>query len=210
MESDNRWQKTGEQRRLPEARYSYYRRCQVFRQNGEQCKAPAEKGAHICYAHAGQQAIEDRRKRERRAVLEEVVSRMRRRGKPHFALADIFMDFNAIQVTLAVMAQALIDGRVDCKTAGKLALDLQTMSKLLRLAQGKRRTAPPRMSAHRVGLKDATRDAGRSFTIEPKIHDAIHISPRICAHDRGVGHRVPHREEMPVDRLARMALALVA
>jgi hypothetical protein len=33
--------------RVPEARYSYYRRCQVFPTCGEQCKAPAEKGAHI-------------------------------------------------------------------------------------------------------------------------------------------------------------------
>ena len=170
MESDNRWQKTGEQRRLPEARYSYYRRCQVFRQNGEQCKAPAEKGAHICYAHAGQQAIEDRRKRERRAVLEEVVSRMRRRGKPHFALADIFMDFNAIQVTLAVMAQALIDGRVDCKTAGKLALDLQTMSRLLWL--------------YRRAYRGAQGE--KSFTAETRRRGENQVSLRICARERGL------------------------
>ena len=41
------------------------------------------------------------------------------------------MDFKGIQVTLAVMAQALIDGRIDCKTAGRLVVELQTMSKLL-------------------------------------------------------------------------------
>jgi hypothetical protein len=55
--------------RVPEARYAYYRRCQVFRKGGEQCKAPAEKGSHICYAHAGQLAMAVRRERERRAVL---------------------------------------------------------------------------------------------------------------------------------------------
>ena len=37
--------------RVPEARYAYYRRCQEFRRNGEQCKAPAEKDAQICHAH---------------------------------------------------------------------------------------------------------------------------------------------------------------
>ena len=47
--------------RVPEARYSYYRRCQVFRKGGVQCKAPAEKGSHICYAHAGQLATAVRR-----------------------------------------------------------------------------------------------------------------------------------------------------
>lgn len=60
--------------RVPEARYSYYRRCQIFRKGGEQCKAPAEKGSHICYAHAGQLAAAVRRERERRAVLAEAGS----------------------------------------------------------------------------------------------------------------------------------------
>jgi hypothetical protein len=116
-----------------EARYAYYRRCQIFRRNGEQCKAPAEKGAHICYAHAGQQAMALRRKQELTAVLAEAARGMCARGRPEFGVADIFMDFNAIQVTIAVMTQALIDGRIDCKTAGRLAVGLQTASKLLRL-----------------------------------------------------------------------------
>ena len=117
-------------KRVPEERYSYYRRCQVFRRNGEQCKAPAEKGAHICYAHAGQW--------QRGAAREGAPggagggsSADARRGRPEFEMADLFMDFKGIQVTLAVMAQALIDGRIDCKTAGRLAVELQTASKLL-------------------------------------------------------------------------------
>lgn len=56
-------------------------------------------------------------------------------GTQGFGVAEIFMDFNAIQVTIAVMAQALIDGRIDCKTAGRLAMELQTASKLLWLQQ---------------------------------------------------------------------------
>src|SRR5690349_24364287 len=84
----------------PEARYAYYRRCQVFRRNGEQCKAPAEKGSHICHAHAGQLAMAVRRERELRAVLAEAVAEMRRRGKPEFEPVDLFMDFKGIQVTL--------------------------------------------------------------------------------------------------------------
>jgi hypothetical protein len=121
----------GPAERIPQARYSYYRRCQVFRRNGEQCKAPAEKGSHICYAHAGQLATAVRRERERRAVLAEAVAEMRRRGSPECEMADLFTDFKGINVTLAVMAQALIDGRIDCKTAGQMVVHLQTCSKLL-------------------------------------------------------------------------------
>ena len=36
--------------RVPEDRCAYYRRCQEFRNNGEQCKAPAEKGFWQCAA----------------------------------------------------------------------------------------------------------------------------------------------------------------
>jgi hypothetical protein len=120
----------------PEPRYAYYRRCQVFRGNGEQCKAPAEKGEQICHAHATQQATALRRERERQAVLAEAVAEMRSRGglefgKHEFEAKDLLMDFNGIQVTIAKVAQALIDGRIDCKTAGRLAVDLQMMSKLL-------------------------------------------------------------------------------
>jgi len=129
-------------KRAPEATYAYYRRCQVFRKGGEQCKAPAEKGSQICYAHAGQLAMAVRRERERRAVLEEAVAQMRKRGRPECEMADLFMDFKGINMTLAVMAQAVIEGRVDCKTAGRLVVQLQTVSKLLRLYhRGTQRTA---------------------------------------------------------------------
>jgi hypothetical protein len=117
--------------RAPEARYAYYRRCQVFRRNGVQCKAPAEKGAHICHAHASQLAMAVRRERERRAVLAEAVAEMRKRGRPECEMADLFTDFKGIQVTLAVMSRAVITGRIDCKTAGQMVVHLQTLSKLL-------------------------------------------------------------------------------
>ena len=123
----------------PEARYSYYRRCQLFRRNGEQCKAPAEKGEAICHAHAAQQAMALRRERERRAVLAEAVAEMRRRGRPECEMAGLLTDFRGIQVTLAVVSRALIAGRIDCKTAGRLLVHLQTMSKLLWMVHRKGR-----------------------------------------------------------------------
>src|SRR5471032_715705 len=110
--------------RTPQARYAYYRRCQVFRKGGEQCKAPAEKGSLKCHAHAAQTAMAVRREQQRRAVLEEAVAEMRRRGNPECEMRDLFMEFKGIQATLAVMARALIDGRIDCKTAGRLVVNL--------------------------------------------------------------------------------------
>ena len=185
-----------------EARYSYYRRCQVFRGNGEQCKAPAEKGTQICHTHAAQQAMAMRRERERQAVLAEAVAEMRRRGrlefgKHEFEAKDLFMDFNGIQVTIAKMAQALIDGRIDCKTAGRLAVDLQTMSKLLWVYhRGHRGTQRDKtLNTHSTPLSRAQGHSGQAterkgiqdstsrIVIEAKIL-AFPASSRDCAGDR--------------------------
>lgn len=163
--------------RVPEARYAYYRRCQVFRRNGEQCKAPAEKGEAICHAHATQRATAFRRDLERRIVLAEAVAEMRRRGKPEYEMADLFMDFKDIQITLAVVSRALITGRIDCKTAGRLLVHLQTMSKLLWMPQGKR---------------TSTAEARRHGE-QPKIQKKAEL-PLICAEER----RSNREQEFPV------------
>jgi len=151
-----------ESRKVPEARYSYYRRCQVFRKNGEQCKGPAEKGSRICYAHAGEQAMALRRKIETAVLLAEVVRRIRARGRPDFEVADIFMDFDAMQITLAVVAQALIEGRIDCKAAGRLAVGLQTAMKVLRMVHRKRTsTTEARRRAEQQGLPQISAESHR-------------------------------------------------
>ncbi|MGZ7083918.1 MAG: hypothetical protein ACXVIO_12045 [Candidatus Angelobacter sp.] len=129
----------------------------MFRRNGEQCKAPAEKGALICHAHAGQMAMAARRERERRAVLAEAVAEMRKRGNPEFEAKDLFVDFKGIQVTLAVMAQALIDGRINCKTAGRLVVELQTFSKLQWMVHRTKTKTLPRMNTDNTDLKEPTR-----------------------------------------------------
>ena len=139
--------------RIPEARYAYYRRCQVFRRNGMQCKAPAETGAQICHAHAGQMATAVRRERERRAMLADAVAEMRRRGRPDCEMADLFTDFKGIQVTTAVMARALITGRIDCKTAGQMLVQLQTFSKLLWQIHGQGSKNLPLIRADNTDLK---------------------------------------------------------
>jgi hypothetical protein len=162
--------------RIPEARYAYYRRCQVFRRSGEQCKAPAEKGSHICYAHAGQLALAVRRERERRAVLEEAVAQMRKQGRPDCEMADLFMDFKGINVTLAVMAQAVIDGRVDCKTAGRLVVQLQTVSKLLWLVHRKGRKENKNLPLINTDNTDRNREIGTSEDREI----GKQVSPQRC------------------------------
>jgi hypothetical protein len=149
-------------RDMPTTRYAYYRRCQVLRKGGEQCKAPAEKGSNICHAHAGQQAMLLRRERERQAVLAEAVAVMRRRGRPECEAKDLFTDFTGIQITLAVAAQALVDGRADCKTAGRLAWNLQTMARLLRLVHRKGHKVTTNLPQIHVEPRQVSADERRS------------------------------------------------
>ncbi len=51
------------------------------------------------------------------------------------------------------MAKALIDGRIDCKTAGQMVVHLQTMSKLLWLLN-KNNGILPRMNADHTAQKE--------------------------------------------------------
>ena len=168
--------------RVPEARYAYYRRCQEFRRNGEQCKAPAEKGAQICHAHAGQRATAFRRNLERRIVLAEAVAEMRRQGKPECEMTDLFNDFNGIQVTLAVVSRAIIAGRIDCKTAGRLLVHLQMASKLLRMVYRKRCKGLPLIHTDDTDLKRGAQEP--SVTTEARKHGEQEESPQICAEKR--------------------------
>ena len=130
-------------RQMPEARYAYYRRCQMFRKGGEQCKAPAEKGGKIRHATCLPAGDIAAARAGAAWVAGRVVAVIRRRGKPECEAKDLFTDFTGIQVTLAVAAQALIDGRIDTKTAGRLAWNLQTMARLLSIVHGKRRKTSP-------------------------------------------------------------------
>ena len=185
MEDRYRLEDPGKQRMVPEGRYAYYRRCQVFRGNGEQCKAPAEKGSDICYAHAGQRAMARRRELERRAVLAEAVAEMRQRNSPEFEMAELLMDFKGIQVTLAVMARALIDGRIDCRTAGRLAVELQTASKLLWMSH-RQRTSTTESST-------PTSERQACWGPRSRRHGGKPGTPQIVAEQRRSGKR----EELP-------------
>jgi hypothetical protein len=110
-----------ETHRAPEARYAYYRRCQHFRSNGEQCKAPAVKGESICHQHAQQADNECRRERQRRELL----------ARPGVGFAS----FQAIQRTISELAGAILAGTIDGKTAGRLIIDIQNAIRLQRRIQ---------------------------------------------------------------------------
>jgi hypothetical protein len=116
---------------------------------------------------------------------------MRSRGRGEFGPADIFMDFNAIQVTLAVMAGAVIDGRMDCKTAGKLAVTLQMAAKLLALYHRAHRGTPRKK-------EPASKDAPRPGSAQTRKQEVL---PQICVGERrtsrsiGLAESAAHREE---------------
>src|SRR5260370_37147237 len=96
----------------PEERYAYYRRCQQFLRNGRQCKAPAMKETDICRQHAEQREMRQRREWQRAAL----------------GLPDFHRDFRTLPGAITLVAQALIDGRIDHQTAGRLLLEIQTAS----------------------------------------------------------------------------------
>ena len=117
--------------RLPEACYAYYRRCQQFRRNGEQCKAPAMKGEAICHGHAEQADAERRRQQQRRKLL----------ARPGAGLGS----FRAIQRTISELARAILADTIDRKAAGRLMMEIQTAIRVQKMhaAQAPRSKALP-------------------------------------------------------------------
>jgi hypothetical protein len=100
------------QGQIVEERYGYYRRCQRFRRNGQQCKAPAMKGADRCYKHQEQTDIE-------------------RRRRAQYTLPPL-VDLKTVQRAIGDVAQALWENRIDEDYAGELLQRLERASLLLR------------------------------------------------------------------------------
>ena len=98
-----------------EERYGYYRRCLTFRRNGEQCKSPAMKGDSLCYKHAQEADLEQRRQK------------MRQR----FALPPL-RDLKTVQACLGDLTKAIIEDRIDEEYAGELLQQLERASIALR------------------------------------------------------------------------------
>ena len=101
-----------------EERYGYYRRCQRFRRNGQQCKAPAMKDTDRCYKHEEQADIE-------------------RRRRAQYTLPPL-VDLNTVQRAIGDVAQALMQGRIDEDYAGELLHKLERASIALRAHRASR------------------------------------------------------------------------
>jgi len=95
-----------------EGRYGYYRRCQRFRRNGEQCKAPAMKDTDVCYKH------------QERADVE-------RRRQAQYTLPPL-VDLTTVQRALDDVTQALCQDRIDEDYASDLLQELERASMALR------------------------------------------------------------------------------
>jgi hypothetical protein len=100
------------QGQIVEERYGYYRRCQRFRRNGQQCKAPAMKDTDRCYKHQEQADIE-------------------RRRRAQYTLPPL-VDLKTVQRAISDVAQALWQDRIDEDYAGELLLKLEDASMALR------------------------------------------------------------------------------
>jgi len=104
------------QGQIVEERYGYYRRCQRFRRNGEQCKAPAMKDADVCYKH------------QQRADRE-------RRWRAQYTLPPLG-DLATVRRAISDVMQALVQDRIDEDYAGELLQKLERASVVLRGRQG--------------------------------------------------------------------------
>ena len=100
------------QGQIVEERYGYYRRCQRFRRNGQQCKAPAMKDADRCYKHQEQADIE-------------------RRRRAQYTLPPL-VDLKTVQREIANVMQALLADSIDEDYAGELLHKLERASMALR------------------------------------------------------------------------------
>lgn len=166
---------------MPEARYAYYRRCQLFRRNSEQCKAPAMKGEAICYRHAEQAEAERRRARQRREFL----------ARPGVG----FGSFKVIQRTISELARAILADAIDRKVAARLMMDIQTAIRLLRTFTTEARR-PQRLNhrGHRGALRDEER---RSIVIRANVgqnQESCHCKEKSCS---AVTRRMRSRQTPP-------------
>src|SRR6476646_2197603 len=100
------------QGQIVEERYGYYRRCQRFRRNGQQCKAPAMKDADVCYKH------------QQRADRE-------RRWRAQYTLPPL-VDVATVRRAISDVAQGLWQGSIDEDYAAELLQKLERASMVLR------------------------------------------------------------------------------
>jgi hypothetical protein len=103
-------------KKTPEPRYAYYRRCQQSRKNGEQCRAPALKGESLCYMHDAQARAEAKYQQSRREL----------------GVRNAWNDRRSRQQAIGQLAQAVLNDRIDRKSAARMVAELQAAITLRR------------------------------------------------------------------------------
>lgn len=153
----NAWAMLNEVRRrkILEPRYAHYRRCQQFRENGRQCKAPALKGEDLCYMHHAQAEAARKLQEFRRA----------------FGLPRTWDHRPLVLRAIGAAMQALLDGRIDRKAAGRAMIELQAA---MSIAVPENETQRANTEARRNAPSAATRQQTKVLPLAaPEDHSTI-------------------------------------
>ena len=139
------------ERRQLEARYGYYRRCQVVMGSGEQCRCPALKGTDICRNHAEQKRDLERRLEQQVEVLSRAAEKLAKSTGSKGVIEDLFESRRGIQLALDEAMQAIVENRIDEKSARELLGELEKAQRNLPRIGADPRQAPRHTGAGGTG-----------------------------------------------------------
>jgi hypothetical protein len=108
-----------------QARYAYYRRCQVVMGSGEQCRCPALKGSDICRNHAEQKRTAERRLKQQVEVLSRAAEKLAKSTGRKSVIEDVFESRRGIQLALDEAMHAIVEDRIDEKAVRELLGELE-------------------------------------------------------------------------------------
>lgn len=119
-----------------EARYAYYRRCQAVMRNGAQCRCPARKGSEICRNHSEQMEMAERRRAQQRAVMCRAAEKLSKETGRLHTIKELLLSRRGMQLALNEVMQAIVDNRLDERSARELLEQLRTALLLKRRFPG--------------------------------------------------------------------------
>jgi hypothetical protein len=121
-----------------EERYSYYRRCQEYMKDRQQCRCPAQKGSDTCRNHAEQKEMAERRMAQKVEVMGRAAEKMSQATGWRHAIEDVFLSRRGVQAAINEAALALIENRLDEKSAKELVVELQSAMGVLRAVESQK------------------------------------------------------------------------
>jgi hypothetical protein len=117
-----------------QARYAYYRRCQVVMGSGEQCRCPALKGGEICRNHAEQKRVLERRLGQQVEVLSRAADKLAKSTGRKDVIEDLFESRRGIQLALDEAMHAIVEDRIDEKAARELLRELERATARIKIS----------------------------------------------------------------------------